>query len=136
MDGDNYWVSKTILIVLISNTFSIDTIMTWVYFVNTLSFLSQLQLEIIAFRNQKNNSFASLDEFEYHVTDDCMLEPPAADPDSCGDDQFLCRKDKICIPIVSKHGYREYHFFQLTVPKLPGIYTLTSQLIVTNYFSL
>ena len=30
-----------------------------------------------------------------------MLEPPAADPDSCGDDQFLCRGDQTCIPIVS-----------------------------------
>ena len=59
------------------------------------------QLEIIAIRNQNNNSFASLDDFEYHVTDDCMLEPPAADPDSCGDDQFLCREEKICINIVS-----------------------------------
>ena len=30
-----------------------------------------------------------------------MLEPSAADPDSCGDDQFLCRGDQTCIPIVS-----------------------------------
>ena len=63
-----------------------------------------LQLEIIAVRNAYNNSYASLDEFEYHdriSTDNCTLEPPAADPDSCGDDQFLCRGDKTCIPIVS-----------------------------------
>ena len=50
-----------------------------------------------------NNSYASLDDFEYHVTDDCMLKPPAADPDSCGDDQFLCREEKQCIPIVSSN---------------------------------
>ena len=56
---------------------------------------------MIAVRNTYNNSYASLDEFYYNVTDECMLEPPAADPDSCGDDQFLCRGDQTCIPIVS-----------------------------------
>ena len=61
-----------------------------------------MQIEIIAIRNQNNDSFASLDDFQYHVTDDCMLKPPAADPDSCGDDQFLCQDEQICIPIVRK----------------------------------
>ena len=56
---------------------------------------------MIAVRNTYNNSYASLDNFLYRVTDECMLEPPAADPDSCGDDQFLCRGDQTCIPIVS-----------------------------------
>ena len=68
-------------------------------YTNTYSVII-FQLEIIAIRNQNNNSFASLDDFEYHVTDDCMLKPPAADPDSCGDDQFLCVKEQTCIPIV------------------------------------
>ena len=70
---------------------------TW--YTNTYSLII-FQLEIIAIRNQNNNSFASLDDFEYHVTDECMLKPPAADPDSCGDDQFLCVKEQTCIPIV------------------------------------
>ena len=93
MDEDNYWVICNFVIyhtraMKLKNHLGNPLCLRY-------NLIAQLpfQLEIAAIRNTNNNSYASLDNFEYHVTDDCMLEPPAADPDSCGEDEFLCRKD-------------------------------------------